>query len=253
MFPHLGVVLSSHSSLNVASFRAPPKSRFIRLTTTEYGMSTKRLALIIGDDGETRRLAVALQTIGYQVQESGGIPAAALADAIPFLVVLRLTNRSADDLKAIRHLSTMPKPTIIVLSDSSDTVTRTQAFQCGADDYITPPFSVNEILERIRIRTAANCDSFVWGGTFVDLRLQLIVRDDRRISITRQEVRVLRVLLAHAGQTVSRQRLLQEAWGFKTLPQTRRLDYIIKRLREKLGADVAITTVRGVGFTLQSI
>jgi len=148
-----------------------------------------------------------------------------------------------------------PELPVVIVSARSDLPTKLRGFGLGATDYLSKPFSVDELLARIRVqlrktRNGEN-DHVVSAGTIV---LDLARREARVggdvAHLTDREFRVLHQLVEHAGEVLSRERLLSEVWGYHFDPGSNVVDVCIRRLRKKLGADTPIETVRHVGYRL---
>ena len=172
------------------------------------------------------------------------------------LVLLDLLLPGVDGLsvlQALRHMQ--PELPVVIVSARSDLPTKLRGFGLGATDYLSKPFSVDELLARIRVqlrktRNGEN-DHVVSAGTIV---LDLARREARVggdvAHLTDREFRVLHQLVEHAGEVLSRERLLSEVWGYHFDPGSNVVDVCIRRLRKKLGADAPIETVRHVGYRL---
>ena len=172
------------------------------------------------------------------------------------LVLLDLLLPGVDGLsvlQALRHMQ--PELPVVIVSARSDLPTKLRGFGLGAADYLSKPFSVDELLARIRVqlrktRNGEN-DHVVSAGTIV---LDLARREARVggdvAHLTDREFRVLHQLVEHAGEVLSRERLLSEVWGYHFDPGSNVVDVCIRRLRKKLGADTPIETVRHVGYRL---
>src|SRR6185295_8886817 len=147
---------------------------------------------------------------------------------------------------------------ILVLTARSEESDRVIGLDLGADDYVTKPFSVRELMARVRAllrRTHSAADlpgELQFGDVEVDFRRYVARRRGKPVEMTRKEFATLRLLAARAGKVVSRDELLNEVWGFESYPVTRTVDNHIAGLRAKLEADPAkpvhIRTVHGVGY-----
>ncbi|MFC1530319.1 response regulator transcription factor [Gemmatimonadota bacterium] len=147
---------------------------------------------------------------------------------------------------------------IVMLTARGEEQDRILGLDLGADDYITKPFSVREVMARIRavMRRAAGqyrtCDSLEFRDITVDFRRFEAHQGNHPIKLTRKEFGVLRALVARAGEVVTRDELLDEIWGYDTFPTTRTVDNHIASLRSKLEEDPAnptyLLTVHGVGY-----
>jgi two-component system, OmpR family, copper resistance phosphate regulon response regulator CusR len=141
---------------------------------------------------------------------------------------------------------------VIVVSARGDVQTKLRAFELGARDYVEKPFSLDELLARIRVHLASPLDrSLVRAGR---LELELSTREasvgEQRVVLSDREFRLLCYLAEHAGEAVSRERLLSEVWGYAFDPGSNVVDVCVRRIRRRLGADVPLETVRGVGYRI---
>lgn len=206
---------------------------------------------------------VSLTQEGLQVvaAEDGRAGLDAFRDVRPDLVLLDLMLpglTGIDVLKRIRHESDVP---VIVLSAKDSEADIVTALELGADDYLTKPYSLRELLARIRAAIRRNVSGEVEepvlavGNAVLDpARYELRVEGES-FALPRKEFEVMRMLAGRAGRIVTRTELLEEVWGFGWT-DSKTLDQHIRRLRRKLeqvdGAPV-ITTVRGVGYRLEPV
>jgi two-component system, OmpR family, response regulator len=174
------------------------------------------------------------------------------------LVLLDLLLPGLDGLSVLRELSrACPDLPVVIVSARSDLPTKLRGFGLGAADYLSKPFSFDELIARIRVqlRKARNGENghVLRSGTLV---LDLARREARLGSVTAhlsdREFRVLHHLVEHAGEVMSRERLLSEVWGYHFDPGSNVVDVCIRRLRAKLGSDTPIETVRHAGYRLTS-
>jgi DNA-binding response OmpR family regulator len=149
-----------------------------------------------------------------------------------------------------------PELPVIVLSARTDLQTKLKGFELGAIDYIAKPFALDELLARVRAQLArarlVGEEMHVLHGTSVHLdvaRRQAVV-GDARCDLGDREFHVLYQLITHEGEVVSRERLLSEVWGYAFDPGSNVVEVCIRRLRKRLGTDVAIETVRNAGYRL---
>jgi DNA-binding response OmpR family regulator len=172
------------------------------------------------------------------------------------LVLLDLLLPGLDGLSVLRELNrTKAELPVVILSARSDLPTKLRGFGLGAADYLSKPFSFDELLARIRVqlRKAGQRENghVVRAGT---LALDLARREAQLGSVTTplsdREFRVLHHLVEHQGEVISRERLLSEVWGFHFDPGSNVVDVCIRRLRKKLGTDAPIETVRHAGYRL---
>jgi DNA-binding response OmpR family regulator len=174
------------------------------------------------------------------------------------LVLLDLLLPGLDGLSVLHALnSTHPALPVVIVSARSDLPTKLRGFGLGAADYLSKPFSFDELIARIHVqlRRAKQGEDghVVRAGTLV---LDLARREARLGRVTAQlsdrECRVLHHLLEHQGEVISRERLLSEVWGYHFDPQSNVVDVCIRRLRKKLGDDAPIETVRYAGYRLSA-
>jgi two-component system alkaline phosphatase synthesis response regulator PhoP len=147
---------------------------------------------------------------------------------------------------------------IIMLTARAEEVDRVVGLEIGADDYVTKPFGIRELLARIRARLrrhapgAAGGSKLRFGAVEVDFDKHEALRQGKRIDLTGKEFEVLRLLARHRGEIVTRDRLLEEVWGYESYPTTRTVDNHILRLRQKLEEDPSdpryILSVYGEGY-----
>ncbi len=174
------------------------------------------------------------------------------------LVLLDLLLPVLDGLSVLHELNrARPELPVVIVSARSDLPTKLRGFGLGAADYLSKPFSFDELVARIRVqlRKAHNGENghVLRSGTLV---LDLARREARLGAVTAQlsdrEFRVLHHLLEHRGEVISRERLLSEVWGYHFDPGSNVVDVCIRRLRKKLGADAPIETVRHAGYRLSA-
>ena len=171
------------------------------------------------------------------------------------LVVLDLLLPGLDGLSLLRSLhEARPELPVLILSARSDLPTKLQGFQLGASDYVSKPFSIDELIARIRAQTRHGAPA---EGTVVTAgRIVLdLARRQARIGslvadLSDREFHLLHHLARHCGEVVSRERLLAEVWGYHFDPGSNVVDVCIRRLRSKLGPDAPIQTVRHAGYRL---
>ena len=171
------------------------------------------------------------------------------------LVLLDLLLPGLDGLSVLRELNRVrPALPVVIVSARSDLPTKLRGFGLGAADYVSKPFSFDELVARIRVRLrrphADSDDSHVVRTG--ELTLDLARREAQLGHVTAQlsdrEFRVLHHLVEHQGEVISRERLLSEIWGFHFDPRSNVVEVCIRRLRKKLGADAPIETVRHAGY-----
>jgi two-component system phosphate regulon response regulator PhoB len=225
----------------------------------------KARILIVEDEPDMARvLQYNLHQEGYQtvVADTAAAAFAALASFPPDLVLLdwMLPDRPGTEVcRQLRQTESTATVPIIMVSARGEEIDRVVGFEIGADDYVTKPFSVRELLLRIQAiltRRAAGrppeVDEEV-GELRLDLAGHRAYWRDEVVSLTDLETRLLRVLSAVQDQVVPRDQLLREVWGPDSEVSTAAVDSHVKRLRTKLGdAGRLLQTVRGVGYTLST-
>ena len=168
------------------------------------------------------------------------------------LVILDLVMPDVDGLSVLQQiLERKPSQSVLVLSALSDTASKVRSLELGAEDYLSKPFSLEELLARVRarLRTAARADQtkLVVGPTTLDLIRRQVDDGRGQVPLADREFLLLQELMRHAGRSVSKERLLSSVWGYHFDPGSNVVDVYVRRLRAKLGPD-AISTIRGVGY-----
>jgi len=223
--------------------------------------------LVIEDEAAMRVfLRATLIANGYRVAEAvSGEQGLAFASArLPDVVVLDLGLPDVDGLEVARRMRTFCPAPILVLSARGSEGDKVEALDAGADDYMTKPFGVGELLARLRaaLRRAAQPPA----GTEPefrdgDLRVNRLTREvflgDRPVHLTPIEWRLLMVLIRHAERVVTRQQLLEETWGPASAGQVHYLRVYMSHLRRKLEREPArpmrLVTEPGVGYRLRTL
>ena len=147
---------------------------------------------------------------------------------------------------------------IIILTAKSDELDRVVGLEIGADDYVTKPFGLRELIARIRVQLRGRAESLAlpsiltFGDVEVDFDRCEAMRASRRVELTSKEFDVLRLLATRRGKVVTRETLLEEVWGYEHYPTTRTVDNHVLRLRQKLECDPSdprhILSVYGEGY-----
>ena len=221
--------------------------------------------LVVDDEPAIRRyLRVSLMAHGHTVFEAatGQDAVAAVSAQRPDLVILDLGLPDLSGIEVTRLLREWSQIPIIIVSVNELETDKIAALDAGADDYVTKPFSMGELLARIRTslrhRLAAQTDQPVFesGNLKVDLSKRQVLVDGREVRLTPTEYELLRVLVVHAGRVVTHQQLLREVWGPADVDQTQYLRVYVAQLRQKIEADPAcpqhLLTEPGVGYRLRS-
>jgi len=222
--------------------------------------------LIVDDEPQIRRLLrVSLAAQGYQISEASTGERAVVMAATkkPDVIILDLGLPDIDGQEVIRRVREWTDTPIIVLTVRDREHEKVQALDQGADDYVTKPFGMSELLARLRAtlrhRLAAQVKDPVFrsGDLAVDLGRRLVSVGEREVKLTPKEYDLLRVLVTHAGRVLTHQQLLREVWGPGYDPETQYLRVYIGQLRKKLETDPTqpkhIITEGGVGYRLREM
>ncbi len=217
--------------------------------------------LVVDDEQDVLDLVVYnLQKAGYRTvaaREGAGALQKA-RDLLPALIVLDVMLPELDGTEVCKCLRAEPKTAgipIIMLTAKAEEVDRIVGLELGADDYVTKPFSprelvlrVKKLLGRTRSITAAS-EVFKSGDLLLDTAKHEITVKGKPVELTATEFKLLETLMERRGRVQTRDRLLQDVWGYEGDMDTRTVDTHMRRLREKLGkAADAIETVRGIGY-----
>lgn len=224
-------------------------------------MASQRILIIEDEPDLVRALAYNLQQVGFEVASSGqGIEGLRLAQARPpDLVLLDLMLPDISGTEICRRLKGDPRTAavpVVMVTAKGEEVDRVVGFEVGADDYVVKPFSVRELVLRVRaiLRRGSEAppsleDVFEFGSLRVDHGAHRVFVDGQEIQLTAIEFRLLITLLGRRNRVQTRETLLNDVWGIHLNVETRTVDTHIKRLREKLGkGGTYIHTVRGVGY-----
>jgi two-component system, OmpR family, copper resistance phosphate regulon response regulator CusR len=186
-------------------------------------------------------------------QASSGADGLQLALSRPYdVVILDLVMPGLDGHEVLRRIvERNPEQQVLVLSALTDTASKVRSLERGAEDYLSKPFSLEELLARVRarVRTAQRTErtSVVAGRLKLDVVRRQADPGEGPVPLSDREFLLLRELMRHAGRTVSKERLLSSVWGYHFDPGSNVVDVYVRRLRAKLGAG-AIVTDRGVGY-----
>jgi two-component system copper resistance phosphate regulon response regulator CusR len=217
----------------------------------------RRRILVVED--ETRIvdfLARGLTADGMTVDSARTGPDAvqAVLDQPYDLVLLDLVLPQLNGLGVLERIQEKrPETPVIVVSARGDVATKLRAFQLGARDYVEKPFSLDELLARVRVHLVQPLakSTVLRAGR---LELDLTTREARvghlRAALSDREFRLLGYLAEHPGEAVSRERLLSEVWGYGFDPGSNVVDVCVRRIRRRLGPETPIETVRGVGYRI---
>jgi two-component system, OmpR family, KDP operon response regulator KdpE len=227
-------------------------------------MSAARLKVLVVDDEPPIRklLRMGLETQGYQILDaSNGQTALQLMSDKPDLVILDLGLPDMQGLELLQQIrATREDLPVVVLSSRGDEVAKVAALDQGADDYVTKPFGMEELLARIRaalrhqLHVQGERPVFKLGSLSVDLVRRIVKVDGKEMKLSPKEYELLRLLIQHAGKVLTHKFLLKELWSTSIDPQYLRV--YVRQLRNKIEPDPArpkyILTETGIGYRLKT-
>ena len=227
-------------------------------------MSAAPLKVLVVDDEPPIRklLRMGLSTQGYEILEaSNGKMSLELLEQKPDLVILDLGLPDMQGLELLRMMRSRNEAVpIVVLSSRGDEVGKVQALDLGADDYITKPFGMDELLARMRaalrhqLQAQGERPIFHSGDLSVDLVRRIVKVADREVKLSPKEYDLLRVLVQHAGKVLTHKFLLAELWD--NLTDAQYLRVYVRQLRQKIEADPErphyVLTETGIGYRLRA-
>ena len=232
----------------------------------------RRVLVIEDEPGLVMALTQRFGSEGYEVETANdgeqGLELG-LSESFDIIVLdLMLPRRNGFDVCRDLRQQGIDTP-IIMLTARGQLVDRVVGLKLGADDYLTKPFAMMELLARVEAllrrssskRTLSevahsagrrSSEVFQFGAVRVDFRRTLVTRDNRAVNVSAREFKLLRYLIEHSGATVSRDELLNEVWGYNSMTTTRTVDVHISSLRQKIEEDPrhpkSIVTIHGFGY-----
>lgn len=222
--------------------------------------------LIVDDERDVTDLLVYhLQRAGYKTltAHDGAVALQKARDHLPALVVLDLMLPGVEGTEVCKRLKADPKTAhipILMLTAKAEEVDRVLGLELGADDYVTKPFSPREVVLRVKsiLRRAQGeaeaVEVLKIGDIVVDRARHEVTVKHKLVELTATEFKLLATLMERRGRVQSRDRLLNDVWGYEGDVDTRTVDTHMRRLREKLGkAADCIETIRGVGYRFAEI
>lgn len=218
--------------------------------------------LVVEDEAKLARfIELELQYEGYRVSvASDGLAGLATArESNPDLVILDWMLPGISGLEICRRLrATGDKVPVILLTAKDEVSDRVAGLDAGADDYVVKPFSVEELLARVRAHLRRNQEEnpnlLQFGDLTLNRSTREVYRGDRLIELTAKEFDLLEYLLAHPRQVLTRDQILEQVWGYDFMGDSNIIEVYIRYLRLKLEADNKkrlLQTVRGVGYVLR--
>ncbi|MCL4251685.1 MAG: response regulator [Anaerolineae bacterium] len=218
--------------------------------------------LIVDDEIQIRRfLRISLEAVGYQVHEAetGQQALTRTAQLRPDLVILDIGLPDMDGFQVLTRLREWTTTPVIVLSVRDSDHDKVQALDTGADDYLTKPFSVDELMARIRVaqrhsQPQPETPIFSVGDLQVDFAHRLVTLRGKPVKMTPTEYALLRLMVQNAGKVLTHQQILRAVWGPEYVEETHYLRVYFAQLRQKIEDNPAvpklIVTEPGVGYRL---
>lgn len=225
-------------------------------------MSSGPRVLVIDDEAQIRRfLRISLEANGYEVHEvANGLDGIGRAAQLrPDLIILDMGLPDIDGLEVLRRLREWTTTPAIILSVRDADDDKVAALDAGADDYLTKPFSLEELMARMRVaqrhtNPGPQSHLFTAGAVTVDLSRRQVTRNGEAVKLTPTEYALLRLLIQHAGRVLTHKQILREVWGPEYVEETHYLRVYFAQLRQKLEEDPSlprlILTEPGVGYRL---
>jgi two-component system alkaline phosphatase synthesis response regulator PhoP len=225
-------------------------------------MPSTRLLLVEDEPGLQLALSDRLAAEGYRVETAGdGNTALARATGEPFDIILldvMLPGRDGFDVAKTLRQQGIRTP-ILMLTARGQVVDRVVGLKLGADDYLTKPFEMIELLARLEalLRRAPassgiSLERYQFGDVTVDVRKAEVTKNGDVVELSAKEFHLLRYFIEHRGATLSREELLHQVWGYQNTPSTRTVDVHVAWLRQKLEPNTRIPqfilTVHGLGY-----
>ena len=220
-----------------------------------------RTILVVDDETTLRETLVeALEMEGYRAISAADGRAALeqFRSGRPDLVLLDLMLPELSGVEVCRILRAESAVPIIMLTAKDAEVDKVVGLELGADDYVTKPFSITELLARVRAvlrrsgQQKPTADAIKIGDIEIDFKLHQARRGKARIEFTAREFDLLRYFVQHTGQVVTREQILNEVWGYEEFPTTRTIDNFVAKLRQKIEkaphAPEHILTIHGSGY-----
>jgi len=214
-----------------------------------------RVLLVEDDRDIAEPLARALTREGYDVTAAGDgrVALNEVLDSPPDLIILDIGLPGMDGLDVCRHVRDVrPQVPILMLTARDGELETVAGLDAGADDYVTKPFRLSELLARIRAMLRRSAPPEVTaGGVRVDDASRRAWRGERELDLSPKEFDLLALLVREAGIVVTRERIMDEVWDVNWFGSTKTLDMHMSWLRRKLGDPPLIATVRRVGFRFE--
>lgn len=226
-------------------------------------MSMMKTVLVVDDEAHIQELIkFNLEKNGFNViTADNGVDALKIAETQkPDLIFLDLMIPNMDGLdvcKSIRKNPSIESIPIIMITAKGEELDKILGLELGADDYITKPFSVRELVARAKAILRRSGfkqyeDSFRFGTVTINFREHEVTKGDSKIDLTLKEFELLEILIKNKGRVMTRDFLLEKIWGYEYVGETRTVDVHVRHLRKKIEDDdknpIYIQTIRGIGY-----
>lgn len=221
------------------------------------------LIYIVEDDINIREIeAFSLKNSGYQIKDFGCAADffAKMQEKLPNLIILDVMLPDEDGLSIVKKLrsnSESRKIPVIMVTAKTTELDKVKGLDMGADDYLTKPFGVMELISRVKalLRRCEGMEDekfYSVGSLFLDIEKHSVSVNEEPVELTYKEYELLRLLIQNAGIVTSRDSIMERVWGTDFEGESRTLDMHIKTLRQKLGdAGSMIKTIRNVGYIIE--
>lgn len=230
-------------------------------------MNNEKILIVDDEEHIVELIKFNLEANGYKtITASNGLEALELAkNEKPDLVLLDIMlpglngNDVCKEIRKDTEISTMP---IIMITAKGEELDRILGLELGADDYVTKPFSVRELMARIkavlrRTKVEAVNDTYSFGNVSIDFNKHEVMKNGEKVELTLKEFELLQILIKNRGRVLTRDLLLDKIWGYEFIGETRTIDVHIRYLRKKIEDDDKnpkfIETIRGVGYRFNPI
>jgi DNA-binding response OmpR family regulator len=221
----------------------------------------KSILVIEDDPAISRGLEESLRTENYEVicEENGESGYLTAKTSAPDLIILDLMLPGKDGLEICKELRTEGNNVpILMLTSKKEEMDKVLGLEIGADDYVTKPFSVRELLARIkailrrRYNIEKDFEEYTFGKVNLNFKNMDAFRADKRIDLSLKEFEIIKFFIKHENEVISRNKLLDEVWGYKNFPTTRTVDNYILMIRKKIEDNPSvprhILTIHSAGY-----
>lgn len=225
-------------------------------------MAGEKILVVDDEPHIVQLITFNLEKNGYKViSANNGVDGLKMAKSeLPQLVLLDLMLPELDgydvcrEIRRDNNISSMP---VIMITAKSEELDKILGLELGADDYITKPFSVRELIARVkavlrRTKIEYNDKMYKFGNILIDFQKHEVIKDNKKVELTLKEFELLEVLIKNKGRVMTRDFLLDKIWGYEYIGETRTVDVHIRHLRQKIEEDDKnpkyIETIRGIGY-----